>query len=440
MDIFVLDRNLQPIEMIDDYSSVIWAKRYWDFGDCEIYVGATQNHVASLIPGNYITRSDDDMVCVIRKVELKTSAEDGDYLIVTGKDVRSFMDQRVVWTTTTAQGSAEGFIRQLISDALINAGTRTLRKANNAALLMLDSALGLEEEDSEQVSYKNLGEKVREVCKRYGWGTKMYFGNNRLRFTIYVGSDLSSNVVFSEDYGNVVFSEDYGNLISSQYANDYSDVANVALVGGQGEGSERALDSAGTSAGVDRYEVFIDARQESREITWAELIALYPETSAGGYGSILPNGSAWIYNMSQLDLLVYDSAHLARLQNEYPGGIVLENIQTGQKTYRVTNQPIADMDTDDPDQDTTVRLRNIIYKIYLVARGYNELAGLGPKTEFGAEIDVGGLLKYKRDYNLGDIVGIKNEYGISITARITEVIEYDDDTGYHIEPTLEYLE
>lgn len=48
--------------------------------------------------------------------------------------------------------------------------------------------------------------------------------------------------------------------------------------------------------------------------------------------------------------------------------------------------------------------------------------------------------KYRKDYDIGDIVTVENEYGISINARITEVVETWDDTGYSIEPIFEYVE
>ena len=46
---------------------------------------------------------------------------------------------------------------------------------------------------------------------------------------------------------------------------------------------------------------------------------------------------------------------------------------------------------------------------------------------------------YKTDYNLGDIVTIRNEYGFSVPARIVEVVEAFDENGYSIEPKFEYL-
>ena len=58
-------------------------------------------------------------------------------------------------------------------------------------------------------------------------------------------------------------------------------------------------------------------------------------------------------------------------------------------------------------------------------------------TSFAGEIIVGISYIYKKDYNLGDIVKIKNEYGISMNARITEVLENQDESGYKMEPTFE---
>ena len=61
-------------------------------------------------------------------------------------------------------------------------------------------------------------------------------------------------------------------------------------------------------------------------------------------------------------------------------------------------------------------------------------------TSFAGEIIVGMSYKYKEDYNLGDIVNIVNEYGISINVRISEIIENQDDNGYTMEPTFENIE
>ena len=35
-DVYILDKNLQSIGIIDGYKSLIWANRYGKLGDCEL--------------------------------------------------------------------------------------------------------------------------------------------------------------------------------------------------------------------------------------------------------------------------------------------------------------------------------------------------------------------------------------------------------------------
>lgn len=83
-DIYVLNRNLQTIGIIDSYKSLIWANRYYAVGDCELYVPATTENLAILQKNNFLMRTDSNMICQIKKIELDTDAEEGNYLIVTG--------------------------------------------------------------------------------------------------------------------------------------------------------------------------------------------------------------------------------------------------------------------------------------------------------------------------------------------------------------------
>jgi pyruvate/oxaloacetate carboxyltransferase len=56
------------------------------------------------------------------------------------------------------------------------------------------------------------------------------------------------------------------------------------------------------------------------------------------------------------------------------------------------------------------------------------------------EGDVESTYEYKTDWNIGDIVQIENEFGITATSRIIEVIESEDASGHKIIPTFEKWE
>ena len=119
-DVYVLDGNLSLIYIIDTYKSCIWSNRYYDVGDCEVYLPAKPELMPILVKGNYLVRTNDDMVCRIKKVELDTDAENGDYLIVTGRDTKDLCDQRIIWSTMTCDGNLETFIRKIVTTSLIN--------------------------------------------------------------------------------------------------------------------------------------------------------------------------------------------------------------------------------------------------------------------------------------------------------------------------------
>lgn len=57
------------------------------------------------------------------------------------------------------------------------------------------------------------------------------------------------------------------------------------------------------------------------------------------------------------------------------------------------------------------------------------------ETFFGEAVD-NGSYKYGTDYNLGDIVRVENAYGISAAARVTEISEKEDGSGYSLMPAL----
>lgn len=81
------------------------------------------------------------------------------------------------------------------------------------------------------------------------------------------------------------------------------------------------------------------------------------------------------------------------------------------------------------------------YVELLKQRGISKLTEDHSLNEvFQAEVNPVAPFKYKTDWNLGDIVTVKNEYGIEAKPRIVEVIECWDDSGYSVIPTFEELE
>lgn len=347
MEVYVLNANREKIGIIDDYKSLIWAKRYIQFGDCEIYVHARDEYFSLLSKGNYLARDDDDMVCAINKLELDTSAEDGDYIIATGTDCRCLLNQRVVWEQTNYSGTVENYIRKIITDNLSNPSVAD----RQIDFFTVGEELGWTETISEQVTYTSLGDKIIEVCNTYQYGSRVTLDDSyNFVFNLYKGTDRSYNQTI-KDY--VVFSPEFDNIISSKYITDSTNIKNVALVAGEGEGIDRKRVTYGSASGIDRHEVYVDARDVSSQVEEGE---------------------------------------------------------------------------------------SIDYEAMLTARGIEALANYGTVESFEGEVEPNYSYKYGVDYYLGDIVQVMNEYGVSSSARVTEVIETFDQDGYSVIPTFQYQE
>ena len=432
MDIYVLDGNLEPIGIIDSYRSLIWANRYNSVGDCELYIDASVENFTLLSMGNYLSRYDEDdsMTCRIKKIELDTDAEAGNYLIVTGTDTKSFLDQRIVWSMMNADGNTESFARELVNNTCINPAlpARKMLKTNGDPLIKLGNTAGFTEVTTEQVTYKNVGEKIRDYCQTNKWGYRFVLSDGALWFQLYAGTDRSNEVIFSDQYEN---------LSSTKYVDDATNMANVALVAGSGEGSDRSRNVSGYAEGVDRYELYVDAKDIAQNITWKELTDMYPTTDSGGQGYIDSSGGGYVYKMNYLNVQIVDSDQLAQLKINYPNG--QEITIDGADYYQVYNVTIANLPSNAPQDDDSVELWAIVYEVYLLNRGYEKLAEYGEVVSFEGSVIPDVTFVYKQDYFLGDIVSVENEYGIKANARIVEIVEVNDENGYNVEPKFEYL-
>ena len=429
--VYVLDRDLNTVGIIDSFKSLIWANRYSDLGDCEVYVRATTENLVVLQENYYLFKPGSEMVCQIKKIELDTDAENGNYLIVTGYDVKRFLNQRVVWEMMVADGNAEAFIGDMINKSLgAAAGANRVMKTPGGNLLVgVDAPQGFTEAVTEQISYKNVGEKVRECCKTYGWGYRFTFERSlkRFIFSLYKGTDRSRSVVFSEKYQN---------LATSKFIYDNSKSGNVALVAGSGESSERTKEVTGAAQGVDRYEVYVDARDIAQVISYGQLQELFPDVQFG-YNN-LP-----VFWVTEVKIPIINAQHLARLQEIDGRGTV---IQENGHDYYYINVPssrillgwLADL-TQELTDSSKVELDELVYCGYLIARGEEKLAPYGAKTTFTGVIVPQITFFYGKDYFLGDIVTVENNYGISQAARIVEIIEVEDDNGYSVQPKFEYI-
>ena len=329
------------------------------------------------------------------------------------------LDQRIVWEQTNFQGTTEDFIRLLINDSIINPRV-TDRKIKN---FKLSERVGFTSLIEQQVTFASVGERVRELCLERGWGYRVRLTDSfEFEFKLFSGVDLTESVIFSPELDN---------LVGSQYVDDSTNLANVAVVAGEGEGVERARTVRGAGVGLDRHELYIDARDISRNVSFEELTNTWP------MGSVITVGSIIVYRVPTLSILVVDNEHLTWLEANFPSG-TLSNAGSD-RLYSIDNVPIASLETVFPEADGVAKMHDVIYISFLLTRASERLSEFGNVIAFEGSIQPETTFVYNQDFSLGDIVTIENEYRIRLGARIVEIVEVYDGNGISIEPRFEYV-
>ena len=281
MVIHVLDQSFNLVDVVDDYVSVIWRPAYYDIGDFELYMNASSKAVALLQKNRYLVRETDisvnngvvtyKKVMIIKNLQLTTDAENGDFLIVTGRELKYLLHQRIVWGRYIIRDTVEYAIRRLIG-ANAESPVEPTRIIPN---MQYAEAKGYTERIEVQVSNKQLDEAVIEICKSYGYGWDIYITDNKLTVNIYKGVDRSYS---QSEKSYVVFSDSFDNLFETEYVYNSESYANMTLVGGEGEGLDRTYAYVNNDvSGLDRYEVFTDARDISQNLEDEEEALTYEE-------------------------------------------------------------------------------------------------------------------------------------------------------------------
>lgn len=268
MDIYVLDENRNFFTVIDDYISFIWTERYSKCGDFEIYMPVDINYLLMLKKGYYLRIPDSDTVMIIEDIYIDTDIENGNYLTVSGRSIESILDRRIAWGEFNDAFTEElqNFVSYLLENHVINPSDPD-RQIKDFVFMRDDSLDDLEFEA--KLSCDNIYDLIESLCGTFSVGFKVTLDeDNRFIFKLYSGKDRSYN---QNENAYVVFSPAYDNLISSNYIDSDRHSKNVTLVAGKGENNDRPLITVGSGQGLNRRELYTDAKNVSSNANGTQL-------------------------------------------------------------------------------------------------------------------------------------------------------------------------
>lgn len=352
MNVFVLDTNFQSVGVVDVFNSFLWTDRYYKYGDFEIYTEANAEILELLKEDYYLWYSNSEHVMIIEDFEVSSDTEEGTKFIYKGRSLESILDRRIIWSQTTLTGNLQNGIKKLLNENIISPSNADRKIPNFIFQESTDPAI-TELTLEAQYTGDNLYDTISAICNDKKIGFKVLLNDqNQFVFSLYAGKDRS----YKQDTNPyVVFSPDFDNMINSNYIRSKKTYKNVTLVAGEGEGSSRKTVSVGSGSGLERRELYTDARDLS--------------TTTSGGGTI--------------------------------------------STSEYNNQ--------------------------LTQRGNEKLADYPISESFEGESDTTRMFVFKEDFDIGDIVQNKNEYGQEGRSIVSEMIFSQDEEGFLSYPTFETL-
>lgn len=439
MEIQVLNEDLFLEGIITQWNSLIWANRYAEQGDCELYLEANTVNLDLLRIGRFLKLNGvyaETMICVIRRIEIQTDVENGNYMIVTGEDCKSFLKQRIIMSPSYSNGGTEDFIRAVVSEALINPqqspGSRVMARDFGGLLFRLGTNHGLTSNTVEVELWQNVQKFVENTCKANGWGYKVTLQQlsgivNILEFEVFKGTDKSAHIGFTTQYKS---------LAASDYIEDCTDMGNVVIVEGEDVSATSNIDPvglnyighytmiSGEASSVGRWEKYLKSGNK-RQISYSDLTTLWPG------GSVITSSGKYYYRMASFVFPVVPGMLRTWIENELSRATFTV---IGGVTYcTISNATLATLPSANPAATDQCTLGNLAYLIILANDGAKEYAKYGRIVSFDGTLVPDGIFKYRQDFNLGDIVTVENELGISTAVRIVEAVDVWDTSGHRTE-------
>lgn len=262
IEVRIYNPALELQGIIDEFSSLIWLRRYQEPGEFELRTPYAAESKRLLIPENIIQKYDGAEVVdagVIENITMTT-----DEIIVKGRFLESYLDRRLIKATTYYSGNVEDSIRSIISNMVA------------IPLLELGTDHGLTETLRYQATYKPVLNIISKACKATGLGFRIRpdFSTRKLYFEVYKGADRTAGTA-----AKVIFSEKYDNLLKETYSYDSTQYKTKAFVS-QLINDVRVAYNVGSGTGLGLREVHIPTTVDTNDKTTAEIKASMEEQGA----------------------------------------------------------------------------------------------------------------------------------------------------------------
>lgn len=260
MELLLLDKNFEVCGIIDDFSSLVWNRKYYECGNFSLQT--TANYLEQFKNAKYIYAKDFQETGVIETFHI-VNTEQGTEILHTGRFLESKLAQRVIDNTQYFKNkTTEDIVCSLVNTFAINAEDRKI------ANLRLGERKGLGKVRTMQITGANLLEKIYELCKEDELSIKLWhdFDKKELVFEVWKGEDRTDT---QNKNTWAIFSKNFQNILEETYQIDKTQYCNFAYVAGEEKEETKArtiITIDRRKNGEERKELYVDARDLQSEV------------------------------------------------------------------------------------------------------------------------------------------------------------------------------
>lgn len=255
LNLQVFNKNINRLGVVDVITGLTWTERFADAGSFELWCPINDQNIELLQEDNLLWIGGDSAGLIEFK-ELTSDENNTQTIHVQGRTCECYLDFRTIYPRIASTGKVSALMQKLLTDHVISP-TDTDRTIPGIELDPNQAALG------DPVSFQKTGDTVLMGCTDLGQshaiGFRLKFipADKKFLFQAYQGVN---HTIDQTTETPVLFSSELDDILESSYSHNKSNYRNVAYTAGEGEGSNRTVISTGEVTGLERREVFIDAR------------------------------------------------------------------------------------------------------------------------------------------------------------------------------------
>lgn len=262
----ILNTNFEIQGEINDYESMFFTRSFSGIGSLEIRINRHKLYADTLREGNIIVVDNDykkTFVIKNREIELGDSGKLSETWLIKAHELKTIVAQRITMPPNhtaydNKSGNAETVMKHYIDTNIVNP-TDSKRAISN---FVIAESQNRGQHIEHQSRFKNLSDEMNELSTISGLGWIVYINpeTKQYVFDCLESRDLTANQSTNPP---VIFSPEFDSVKSLKFMESKLNYKNTAIVAGQGEGTARSVVEVGSLEGLERHEVYIDARDIS---------------------------------------------------------------------------------------------------------------------------------------------------------------------------------